>query len=404
MVAILFAATAALLLQGCGSGGGKGPAAPNGIALAMDRSSVQVTRTLEVEAVNTYRGRTSHPDCDWYVDGVLGGNPATGTITQTNPATYTAPPVVPPGGSVEISAVSRADTTFVAEEEVDVLFTIKYVDGTNGSNTSGGGAWTNRLKTITFALDQVSPGDTIFVFPGNYGPDTGEGDRYVIWSDVTVRGAHRDSCFISGGGDNYSMIFMNDGSGFESFTIVNSLEEEIGILASGSGVIRDVATEDWFDHSAIRSEGDNARDGDVLLIENCSLTNMSDPHVDRGMELIKGTHCIVRGCTVSGWGYGIFINEDSDPLIEDCTITDNGFGVICFGGSGMLTQPDLGGGARGGSGGNVIRDNVDVGLSNGTEATIWALYNTWTNDPPTEGPPFPADFQNTGGGTIVWTR
>jgi parallel beta-helix repeat protein len=142
-----------------------------------------------------------------------------------------------------------------------------------------------------------------------------------------------------------------------------------------------------------------------VVIEDCEFTNTSSPRTGRALELYYGTRCVVRGCTVSGWEYGLYINRDSDPLIELCTIADNAYGIIAAGGGGLLTQPDLGGGARGSVGGNAVRDNVNVGVFNMTAADIWALDNTWTTDPPTEGAPPPAtDFWNPGGGAVIWTR
>ena len=97
-------------------------------------------------------------------------------------------------------------------------------------------------------------------------------------------------------------------------------------------------------------------------------------------------------------------NRDSDPLLERNTITGNTYGVVAAGSGAPLTGPDLGGGARGSDGSNIIRDNSLVGVQNVTTSAVWALDNTWTTDPPTEGPPPPADFVNTLGGTVIWTR
>ena len=90
--------------------------------------------------------------------------------------------------------------------------------------------------------------------------------------------------------------------------------------------------------------------------------------------------------------------------MERNTITSNEYGVVAAGSGEPLTGPDIGGGARGSQGENIIRDNAAVGVQNVTSGTIWALNNTWTTDPPTEGPPFPADLFNLVGGTIIWTR
>lgn len=50
-------------------------------------------------------------EVDWYVDEILGGNSTVGTITQTNPAVYTAPTEVPPSDTVVVLAVSAEDET-----------------------------------------------------------------------------------------------------------------------------------------------------------------------------------------------------------------------------------------------------------------------------------------------------
>ena len=82
------------LIAGCGSDGDGGPAEPVGIAVTLSKSEVQLTQTVTADAQYTY-ARNGSPDCHWYVDGVLGGSAEKGTITQTNPATYTAPPAIP---------------------------------------------------------------------------------------------------------------------------------------------------------------------------------------------------------------------------------------------------------------------------------------------------------------------
>ncbi len=63
-----------------------------------------------------------------------------------------------------------------------------------------------------------------------------------------------------------------------------------------------------------------------------------------------------------------------------------------------LPTPDLGGGPRGGSGGNIIRNNSECGLRNDSTVPIYAIGNTWGNDPPLDG----EDYCNQYGGAVVW--
>jgi parallel beta-helix repeat protein len=397
LVVALVAASVAAIVAGCSSGG-RAPAAPSGLTLVMDRARTQLSRTLDVEARYTYPRRESLPDCDWFVDGVLGGTPMTGTITQDNPATYVAPPAVPAGGAVELRAVVRTDSSFAAADTLAVVFTIKYVDGENGENTASGGTWANRLKTVTYALGRVAPGDTIFVFPGLYDQALGEGNEFTLSGGITLTGAAPESCFLYGLGPHDSTVWLSDGSTIENLTVGNHEAASHGIYAASAGTIRDVVLHDPYESSAIRVTGPSID----VLIEGCEISYEGADHGERGIELIENTHSTVRDCVVSGWDYGIFVNLESDPRIEGCTITGNVVGVVAFGGSGnAITQPDLGGGARGSVGGNTILGNDQVGVLNQTAANIWALYNTWANDPPTEGSSYPTDLANTGGGTII---
>lgn len=396
------ACTLALLVSGCG--GESNPLEPTGLALVLSNPRVQITRSVEATAVSTYpNARDEDPDCAWYVDGILGGNAMKGTITQTNPATFTAPPAVPAGGVVEITAASRSDSTFTASDTLRIAFTIRYVDGGNGNDTSSGGTWTNPLRTLTYALDLVAHGDTLSVLPASYCQDHGEAGPYFVPGGVALLGTCRESCRLYGTGSDYNVVRLGDGATISGFTIGNWDADDIAILTTGGGLIKDVAVNEPFRYSAIRADGGRQGRGNDVVIESCELINTTAPGTGRALELYYGTHCVVRDCTISGWAEGVYVNRDSDPLIERNTITDNGYGVIAAGGGGFLTEPDLGGGARGSAGGNTIRDNAYIGVYNWTDATIWALNNTWTTDPPTEGP-IPTDFFNLAGGAIIWAR
>ena len=403
-VTLAAAVVLTVLVAGCGSD--DDPVAPDGISLLPDATRLQVTRTMHVEAVNTYPGaRDDAPACDWYVDDVPGGNAMVGTITQTNPATFTAPPAVPAGGVVEIKAVSRENESFTSSLPVDIVFTIRYVDGAVGTDTSSGGAWTNPLRTITYALDLVSEGDTLFVLPGSYDPDHGEAGDFFIPGGVALVGASTESCLIFGSGSDFNVLRLGDGATLENVTVGNWDQDQMAVLSTGSGWVRGVAVSDLFEYCAVRADGGRLREGNDVTIQDCVLVSGAGSTDDgTAIETLNGTHCSVRDCTISGWRYGIYVNRNSDPLVEGNTITGNDYGVVAAGTGDPLTGPDLGGGARSSSGGNVIRDNVSVGVQNITVGAIWALNNTWTTDPPTEGPPTPADFINVIGGTVIWTR
>jgi hypothetical protein len=172
-----------------------------------------------------------------------------------------------------------------------------------------------------------------------------------------------------------------------------------GIHTRGDGAyIRDVRPDDANDNSAIRIV---VPDNEVVL-EDCEIVNDTAPGTERGFEIIKGAHSTVRNTIVRGWGYGIMVAGTSDPVIEGSRITENIAGIIAHGGSGQISQPDVGGGARGWLGGNVIQGNSQIGLKNRCDTALWAQSNTWDHDPPTEGPPYPCDIENEGAGSVIW--
>jgi hypothetical protein len=116
----------------------------------------------------------------------------------------------------------------------------------------------------------------------------------------------------------------------------------------------------------------------------------------RGIEL-QNSNTTFRNVTVSGFDEGLYIFGPGDALVEDCVFTNNNDGVVILGGA-LASNPDLGGGALGGLGGNDFSNNLDTGLRNLTLLTIYARFNTWTNNPPVEGG---VDYISAHGGTVV---
>ena len=127
---------------------------------------------------------------------------------------------------------------------------------------------------------------------------------------------------------------------------------------------------------------DNAAESDTCVVK----VVMTTIHVDAG----TGS---------DDTGVGMRFSGNSDALLEGCTIEDNGTGIYlcCYQSATHNPVPDLGGGARGSTGGNTIRNNDTCGLESYSGADIFARYNTWANDPPLEG----EDFCVGGTGDII---
>ncbi len=388
-------AIAVMTVAGCSSSsGGSDPEVVTGITMTLSRDQAQPGQDVTVRANAAYRdGRAV--DVDWYVDGIAGGDTTVGIITSANPATYTAPLEAPAAGSVTIEA--RYDTLINATETFPVVFTIVHVDAATGDNSTGTGIFSNPLRTITQAIGMVDTGDTIMVHPGTYDEALGEHFSIVVPTSTTLRGAAAESCLIHVGDAN-SALWLNAGATMEHFTL--DLEQgataSTGIALTNTGTVRNIHVNTLFGSSVVTTR----YAANTTLIEDCSFVNTTGVVDSRGIQAVDDAHITVRNTTIDGYAYGIFVNTESDPLIEGCTFMNCACGVITFQ---SLSLPDLGGGARGSTGGNTFLDNSD-GLYHQGEVTIYAIGNTWNTDPPTVGTQgdIGNDITLTGTGTVIY--
>jgi hypothetical protein len=391
---------------GCSSDSGSGPAPEVAVSLDPDAMDVEVGRhaTIATEVTGT-----SNEGLTWYVNGIENGNDVFGTITQNSPATYTAPDTLPGLTTVEVRAISVADTTKYDSCMVTITFKVIHVDIASGDDTDGTGYAHDPVKSIYRGNQLASEGGTVLVAPGTY--DTDHGETFPIYpkAGVTLEGENWETCIIRGGSKwGYAISIGLAGSAVRKFTFESA--PELGV--------------DRWEHY-IYLRGDNARldslrtaqrtyyapvrikDAANAIVENCVFAvPFLDPAPggigqNRGFEILGGnTGNIIRGCTISGFREALQMGYENDPLIENCIIENNEYGLYlcCYQDDDHNPNPDLGGGARGSAGGNTIRNNAECGIYNQTYSVIYAKYNTWTNDPPVAG----EDYCNTSTGGVVY--
>src|SRR5205814_1050394 len=96
-------------LLSCGGGGpGAGTPLQPGVSVRVSPSTDTLTVSHTQQFTATVNG-TSDTATTWNVNGILGGNGTTGTISSTG--LYAAPVVVPSPATVSVTAVSQADST-----------------------------------------------------------------------------------------------------------------------------------------------------------------------------------------------------------------------------------------------------------------------------------------------------
>jgi parallel beta-helix repeat protein/predicted outer membrane repeat protein len=364
---------AVTLLPGCGSDSAP-PAGPDGIEIALSGSQVQITQTVEVDAAYTY-ARNGTPACDWYVDGVLGGDAEKGTITQGNPATYTAPTAVPAGATVEISAVDRSNDSFEDAGSVTVLFTILYVDDATGIDAPGGGALAAPLRTIGYGLGAVDEGDTVEVMPGTY---SGLGNRDLDFDGKAV-------VLRSGGGARSVTIdcqavsqfaYIEDGEGadtvIDGFTITNGYAEFDGGAIFCDGTSPTIRNCTFSNGHADYMAGAICFDLSSAVLIGCTFTGNTSDEEGAVLHFTESTPTLVD-CTFSGnaseFDGGAIYGLGSSVTLTNCTFSDNsavrnGGALYSEQGSAIVTGCTFSGNSSGEDGGAIWYDELSPILTN----------------------------------------
>jgi hypothetical protein len=394
----------AILLFGVGCGdddGGGGPAMS--VNVSPHSASIEIGRTISIEA--EVSGGSSGA-VDWYVNDMYGGSSVVGTITQTNPATYTAPGSVPSPEVVVVKAVSQDDASEMDNCTVTITFTVVHVSAAQGSDETGTGAITDPVKSITRGLEIAQAGMTVLVASGTYDVANGEVFPIALTDSIALVGQDRDATIISGHSETsgfYDAVTLSgDRCAFRKFRVIHE-GAPAGIWAIVVSVydtcrnahIDSMMILESFSTVALRITG-----AEGTIVENCVFSHVGDP-LYRGIEDISdASGTVVRNCAVTGFYYGIFFNSFSDALVEGCTLESNAHGLYlcCLADPDDKPNPDLGGGARGSAGGNVIVSSTVCGLTNLTPNTVYAKFNTWSNDPPIDG----VDFCNDSTGEVIW--
>lgn len=377
------------------------------VSIAPTAMSVGITETRSIGA--TVTGGAANA-VEWYVADVLGGNTAVGTITQTNPATYTAPDQRILSGPVAIKAVSTEDTTRLDSCLVTVTFNTVYVDKSSGHDTTGVGGLNKPYKSITKALSIAGDEQTVLVAPGVYDVYNGESFPIRIRNSVVVEGVDWEACVIQVDAESLdvrnAVVMECVDCGLRKFTLE---EKDTQNDYWTNAVQLSGCVNAWADslrcleralYAVMRVQYDSQS-----TVENCYFVVDDGTKNERGLEIVfndDGNGTILRNLTVSGYHTGIEFNYMQNTLVENCMLSGNvlGANLCCHLDANSQPNPDFGGGARGSAGGNNFTGNTGCGLQNGTANVIYAKFNAWENAPPIEGSDY-CNQDTANGGDVI---
>lgn len=255
-----------------------------------------------------------------------------------------------------------------------------YVSETTGSDGAAGSA-AEPFRTITHACTQATSGQTIQVLPGSYTTAIGEVFPIVIPAGVIVLGDEANK----GGGATPTNIA---GSGLAPApnavpTHFAAVVPGQGSTLAGFGVVCDAT-------------GPNEEQAVYLQAAGVTVRNNQIAASVAGIVCRAGfgNHVIV-GNVLQSNAYGLLFTENSGigSRVENNLIALNNTGVEYDSAGG-----DMGGGAAGSSGGNLLFCNVQNDLVTNVMITIDAANNRWDHAPPSGN-----DISNSGGATIITT-
>jgi len=406
---VLIISASLLYLSGCSeSDSPSGPSDSDGVSVSLSTHSLRLGITETYQFSATVSGGQAE-NVIWYVDSIMGGSSELGTITQSNPAVYTAPDAVPTPDAVQVMAVSADDTTSCDSCAVTVTFNTVYVNSSAGNDDTGVGGKNKPFKSITKGLSVSEPEMKVLAAPGIYDYSAGEVFPITVPDSVVLEGEDWESCVIRMDAEtvervNAVLINCRD-CGFRKFTLEEPDAGEpvwnIAVYFSGATSARadSIRCLERANYAVLRVSWD-----DGSIVENCHFVVSDGNYFDRGMEIVfnhDGNGTILRGNRISGFISGIFFNSFQNTLVENCNLSGNSIGanLCCNEDEYHQPNPDFGGGARGSTGGNDF-SNTGNGIYNATANVIYAMYNIWENSPPVEG----QDFYNSdslNGGAVI---
>lgn len=167
-----------------------------------------------------------------------------------------------------------------------------------GTTLYVGGIGPGNYTRIQDAIDNATPGDTIFVYNGFYT------ENILIGTSISVRGQNRSATVIDGGKHGTVVTITASNVILQGFTIQNSKN---GILYAGIDI----------------STASSALITDNILRDNEGLgISVRGPGTSRTQ---------INGNTIINNTYGLFLQDSSSVNITDNIIMDNGEGAYLVG-------------------------------------------------------------------------
>ena len=312
-------------------------------------------------------------------------------------------------GNNNISITSRdaagnKSSTVIATIEYDPNI---YVDAGNATGTEDG-TKTYPFHTIAEGIDAVAPGKSVIVSAGTYN------EQLVVNKGITLQGAGKESAFIIGLGYAGNLITITaDNVIISGFNIDGESDTDMGIYSDSSSSIEisENLIQNHQDSGIFYQRISDDYPSGIYVYNNeiCLNSQNGIKVMGAGSGIIESNIIRKNDCGIKvsnnaslevkkndiydNYDSGIFCRESSSLLIWENEIRTNSYGIRVGEKYSDTTNPDIGGGAKGGIGKNNITGNTSNGIINMTDHNIFAKYNWWGD---ANGPKYPGNNSSSG--------
>lgn len=220
-----------------------------------------------------------------------------------------------------------SETTNSETEKTPVSEPIIYVNPTTGTDSSSGSSEASAYQTISFAIEQATPGTIIQLAPGQYNT---EPFPLVVKSGITLRGNENSQgkgVEIIGGGLYNSQVFarqditiLTQGNAkISGLTVTNNNSRGTGIwIESGQPIIQN------------NTFTSNKREG--VFVTGKAIPNIENNRFIRndanGISITKQAGGEILNNIFESTGFGIVIGGNSTPTVSNNKIYSNRNGIV----------------------------------------------------------------------------
>jgi len=233
-----------------------------------------------------------------------------------------------------------------------------------------------QYPTISTAIAEANPGDTIFVYNGTYH------EHVSVDKRLTLAGQNRDITIIDGSATGTVVDIQADNVDIHGFTIQNGGRRYNAILIGST--YDNIEVSDNIIKNSVTGVSISESDGNKVIgntffnnsIKGISLTyslgnNISNNAISDSAYAIKldqTNTTLITGNTVSSSSYGIYVGSSTGNTITNNILSGNSFGILTYLNSNTLVK-------------NNTVSGSTYAIEVHTSTSISVLNNKLTNNP-----------------------